>query len=182
MSPFGILKGAAIAPVSVPKTITQEDRNVSRTVSVKEKFDQSEIDRIVEDEKKIVSKFKKGKYSEYKDEEAEDEEDDEVGLVHSKKRSNSNSQSLDRKTSSSMLNKFQEYKSRNMEKAQTGKMEEEHSIKKRGTVVDDEDEVLNDNFVVRDEEDDQDDERLAKSKIHTFNNKSGVLGLEDMYI
>jgi hypothetical protein len=41
-------------------------------VSVKEKFDQSEIDRIVEDEKKIVNKIKKGKYSEFIDEEAED--------------------------------------------------------------------------------------------------------------
>ena len=62
-------------------------------------------------------------------------------------------------------------------------MEEENLPKKRGMVVDEhDDELPNDNFIVRDDEDDLEDEKLLKSRIHTFNNKSGVSGLEDLYI
>ena len=28
----------------------------------------------------------------------------------------------------------------------------------------------------------EEEERLARSKIHTFNNKSGILGIDDMYV
>lgn len=85
-------------------------------MSVKEKFDQSEIDRIVEDEKKIVNKIKKGKYSEFIDEEAEDEEDDEGHYAPEKTyRSKSNSQ--EKNVKPTMVNKFQDHKMKNLEKA-----------------------------------------------------------------
>ena len=156
---------------------------VSRTVSVKEKIDQAEIDRIVEDEKKIVNKIRRGKYADYVDEEAEEEEDDEASRQRGHKASHSKSNSQEKSAKPTLVNKFQDYKMKNLEKNITGKMEEEHVQKKRVAVVDEQDEDLtHDNFIARDEEDELEEERLAKSKIHTFNNKSGILGLEDMYI
>jgi len=151
-------------------------------VSVKEKFDQSEIDRIVEDEKKIMNKIKKGKYSEFIDEEAEDEEDDE-GYYAPEKTYRSKSNSQEKNVKPTMVNKFQDHKMKNLEKAQIGKMEEENQHKKRAAVIEEDDDIpVNDDFIVRDDEDDFEEEKLAKSKIHTFNNKSGILGTEDIYI
>ena len=63
-------------PNSNHKIYASEERATSKTVSVAEKINQKEIDRIVEDEKRIVNKIKRGKFADYVDEEAEEGEDD----------------------------------------------------------------------------------------------------------